>query len=767
MYRYVSFIIRFRALILSLFIILTLAAAVFISRGEISTSMLTLFLGEDPAFHSYKERIASFGGDEVILVGLEQPEPFKPENLRRLENAVNKIKQNQEVERVDSILSARRISGIQGGIQVDSYAEDVLADPTLEQTRLAELVQEESYRGLLITPDTNHNLVLIELKFNEERSAESGPDLVRAVEQEFLNQGFPLEKIHLAGNIPLIAEVIDQTFYNLMVLFPIVSLVLLLAVFLMFGRLWPVFITGITGGIAVIWTMAFGIALDPHVNIMMAMVPPVILIISFSDVIHLCSSYMLELTAGLPKREAILKSGAEVGKACLYTSLTTFAGFVSLSLVPTPIYRILGLMLGFGVAAALLIALTIVPLIFSLMAPPRAWKRNPKRNPGRSLANLATEGFMNFCHRLSTGHPRKVVLVFFLIMGVSVFGISRLNIDTDFSKRMSDDNRIRKDSKYFDEKFPGTSTMEIFLDTGAEGGVLEPDFYARVGRLRARLLSEGQVESAFSLLELVDRVHEELNPGKPMPRERPLLAQYLLLLEMSGAELGLDRFVDFSRASLRMLVRVPQQGFRALSEVGNRAAAIAEEEDLKQVTVSGTAYLIGGWLDQMIIGQRNGLSAALAIIGLMMIIGLRSLRAGLWSMIPNLFPILVLGGVVGLVWEVVDSDVLGVAAIAIGIGVDNTIHFLMRYRLEWYRSGSITESLDRTFHFSGRAIIITSVVLIAGFLPLALSQYFSIWLLGTLLPLSLGVALIADLLLVPALARLGWLRFPDAKNSAA
>ena len=143
----------------------------------------------------------------------------------------------------------------------------------------------------------------------------------------------------------------------------------------------------------------------------------------------------------------------------------------------------------------------------------------------------------------------------------------------------------------------------------------------------------------------------------------------------------------------------------------------------------------------------------------MMVVGLRSLRVGLWSMVPNLLPLVALGGFAALVWDPVDSDTLIIAMMAIGIGVDDTVHFLVRYRLEASRTPDREQAISRTFAFAGRAIVTTTVILGLGFAPLALSDYTPMRLMGLLLPAVLVVALVADLLLVPALAQVGWLRF--------
>ena len=163
-------------------------------------------------------------------------------------------------------------------------------------------------------------------------------------------------------------------------------------------------------------------------------------------------------------------------------------------------------------------------------------------------------------------------------------------------------------------------------------------------------------------------------------------------------------------------------------------------------------------MDETIAGQRHGLLFALVTIPAMMMFAMRSWRTGLVSMIPNAQPLLALLGYMGWFWETTDTDTLAVLMVAISIGVDDTIHFLMRLRFEAGKTEDISTMVRQTFHYSGRAIVITSFILVVGFAPFALSDYFSVRIFGTLLPACLVVALIADLFLLPALIQLGWIK---------
>ena len=210
-----------------------------------------------------------------------------------------------------------------------------------------------------------------------------------------------------------------------------------------------------------------------------------------------------------------------------------------------------------------------------------------------------------------------------------------------------------------------------------------------------------------------------------------------------------------------MNVRLAENGTQFTYAVGDniRQSAAQIFGEAADVEITGMMYLLGGFVDQVISGQRRGLLfASITIMGMMAFM-FRSFKIGIWSMLPNILPLLALGGYLSYCWEAVDSDTIIIAMVAIGIGVDDTIHFLSRLRFESAQNSDPDEALKCTFHFSGRAMVTTTVILSAGFLPLGLSDYFTVRIFGTLLPMTLIVAVLADILLVPALVKLGCIRF--------
>ncbi|MEE8459136.1 MAG: efflux RND transporter permease subunit, partial [Phycisphaerales bacterium] len=227
--------------------------------------------------------------------------------------------------------------------------------------------------------------------------------------------------------------------------------------------------------------------------------------------------------------------------------------------------------------------------------------------------------------------------------------------------------------------------------------------------------------------------------------------------------------VDFARQQLdryagpgqmRYVMLLHETGMHRTYEIGQQAERVASEilGDDVNVEASGFMYLAGMWIEENVRSQRYAIMISFAVIAVVMMLLFRSVTVGLGSMLPNAVPLLLLGGALGLLWRVVDSDMAVLVLIAIGIAVDDTIHFLARYRVERPRSESVKQAIERTFSTAGRAIVMTSLIFAAGFAPLAFSDYLTIRLMGLLLPLIMIAALVADLLLLPALITVGAIR---------
>ncbi len=749
--RIFRFVLRHRVAVVVLCGLVTLASWGMASRMVIASSVGGLFLDDVPEYHQYLERARAFGNDEAFVVAYEHPAPMSAEAVGWLEQAVESIEAWPDVEAVHSLLDAVEIRSDDGALVVQPWTELVAEDPAT----LDRLLADERYSGLFIAPDGSAAALVVELTVDPLRPVESGPLLVGDALDALASAGFAREGLHRAGYPAVVAEVMSESYKNVSRLFPLSAIALLLVVLLLFRRLAPALMAMGIGLISVSWTVGFNALITREFSIFAALVPAIVLTVAFSDIVHLWSAYLLELRSGKSKDQAIIAISGEVGAACLLTSATTGIGFLSLASVPTPMSRQLGVVLGFGVGVALLLAVTLVPIALSWMKTPEA---------GEHRVDTFLDGVIGWCSDVSTKHARAVLVVFAILLVPLGMGAARFTLEADFAQRFDEDNSLRVDLRWFEERFAGASTIELFVDAASTGGLMDTELFGRVAGLQEAIEAMPEVDAVASPVDAIRTIHAALTTGMgALPTAPRAIPQYLLLLDMADAERSrtiLESWFDFDRTSLRMQLRINVHGFLSMGHLGVRIAELAEERlgDDAQVTVTGLGFLLGWAFNGIVAGQQRALGLSFLVIALLMAIGLRSVRVGLISMVPNLLPLFALVAYAGFRWDQVDTDLMIVAVMAIGIGVDDTIHFLMRYRIESDRL-DVDEALSRTFGFAGRGIVMTTVILCVGFLPFALSDYFTINLLGTGLPGVLVTALIADLLLVPALIKVGLLRF--------
>jgi uncharacterized protein len=774
--------------------LVTALALASLSRATISTSMGELFFGDSPDYLTYLERSAVFASDEVIVIGIENVDALSNETLDRLdaltaeiwsmsrgggediggaddfgfedEDRSGEVPQTDEgggprVRHILSVLDAQEMRGVDGNLEVRNFVEEARLNQGSRAELLKRVLAERRWGGVVVSTDGRSIALVVELQPESTRQGERDAVFVEQLMERVEQAGFAPSALHRAGMPAVMVEVLRLSEKNLTQFTPITGLLMLLIVFLLFRQLLPAFISFIVCSLGVIWTMGFSVALNPAISIMHSIAPVVILIVGSSDVIHLYSAYLLELEQGRDKRDAIVNACGDVGTACLYTSITTLIGFIGMSFVPTPVFRQLGLILGAGVAFTLLIAVFLVPVLQSLLPQPRAW-----RVGATSAVHRAFDRSFTVMARVAEKRAWLVVTGFAVVTLVAIWGLTQLHIETRMAERLAEDNRVSQDQRWFRDNFSSVNVLQLHVDTGQAGGLMAPEVIEGLATLTAELEADPLVDTVDSLVDLHELVHEQLRPdgdSSLRPGSREAYAQYTLLYEMGGGE-GLDRLMDFDRRSTMMMVRLHSEAVREGAEVAERAAARGADILGPSVTVSptGALYLVGGWLDELLAGQQRGLLFTFFLVALLMCVSLRSVRAGLWSMLPNMLPLLILGGTVGLLQDDTDSDTLIMAMLAIGIGVDDTIHFLMRYRIESQRGLSRPDAIKATFDFAGRGIVMTTVVLTIGFMPLAFTDYYSTMIMGTMLPYTLLLAVLADLLLVPALVSLGAFRFPTS-----
>ena len=765
---YIEFVLKHRFAVMLLCLGMSIAAGVVVSHGVFASSLIKLFFGNSPEYSRYRELADEFGESDVIIIAIEEsensPPLFTPKGWERLKGISAELESHPDIRRVASITNSKYLDSVDGQLVVKTYSNAV-ADGDLSLLEARKKIRGDHFLSTTLLSGTEDiPALVVELVPNDDRPVETLPAFMEGLFGIFYKHGLKREHLHVAGFVPETIEVTAQARYSMSRVFPVTAIILVCIVFVLFGQLWPVIATSGVGVIAILWTLAVAIYFDPEINLMLAMVPAVMMVVSFSDIVHLCSAYVLELKEGYSKNEAIVKSATEVGQACFFTSVTTFFGFMAIAFVPTPVFQQLGIVLGFGVTIALWLAMTLVPIFFSLVPTPEIEKEERFAGFRRWVNSIAF-----LCNSTAARWPKAIVIGFVLLGGTAIYGVTLIRVETNLQERLKPDNHIRKSQVFIKKHFAGTNLLDVYLTAEVPGELVQPSTLKSILNVQKRLETWPEIDATVSVANMIESIHGLLGPeeSEELPDSSSLIAQYLLLFEMSGGE-DLRILVDDERQVGRVTVRVPEAGLVKAAKLGDEISGIFEEElgAGVKVEMTGLSYLFGKWVDYIIEGQKRGLAFAFLATTILMILCLRLFVAGLVSMIPNALPLLVLGAVLGFSGEAVDSDLMMIGMIAIGIAVDDTIHFMTRLRLEALRAKDIDEALLLTSRFTGTAIVQTSVILCLGFLPFLMSDYLTTQMMGSLLPLTLIMALLADLLLLPALVKLGILRIPTGHGTS-
>lgn len=458
------------------------------------------------------------------------------------------------------------------------------------------------------------------------------------------------------------------------------------------------------------------------------------------------------------------------GPACFLTSLTTAIGLMALVVVPVKPLQTFGLMAAVGVFGAFVCTMVILPAVMNKTLFEKNVVKAVEKKP-------FVERLMMTLERWVYKWPLGISIVFLVIAVIFVYGMTLIRVDTNMVQIITRDHPVRQHVETAEKNMGGTQNMEILVDAGVTDGLKDPRLLSAMNDLQQYLEKQHAdfVVSTYSLADAVKESFKALNEDQPamyrIPATKPMLAQTLLLFESAATEDREDLVTDDYMQG-RISVRIRSKGsqeykdfYRAVQlRITQLTATLKKDYPALKMDITGTFALTMNLASLVSWSQIKSFSLALGVISLVFIFVFRSLKGGLLSIIPNLFPILVAFGLMGFLDFALDIDTLLVAPITIGIAVDDTIHFLSRYRMEMMRHGDILMAVRETFHEVGQAMIFTSLILSAGFLIFLLSDHSGLQHFGLLSAAAIFAAVIADLFFLPRLCILSRLKFKPTRS---
>ena len=714
------------------------------------------FLAEgDPGLSFYREVTEIFGGDHIIYVAMEAPDIWTVEQLARLDILTRTAEGVEGVDEALSLANTDAVQGSPGWVEVGPLMEELPTDEG-SVAELREQVDGSPLLRRLVAPRGDAALIAVEL---DQRLADTPGAETAAVAalREALREADGAREPRMAGN-PVISESIEVAntrdtglFSGLMMLLVGVSTILLLRRFL------PALLPGAVVLVAVGWTMGLFIAAGHQTNWVTSIIAPILMLVGVADAVHFLARYQQALPHCATRKEAVQETLEAITLPCLFTSLTTAAGFASLLVNEVVPVRTFGTFAAIGVLLALVATVAVLPALLAF-GKPKAGLKPPAEGGYAHLLAAVDRGVR--------GRPWLVLVLSLAVLLPLVAGAGFIKVETNLLKNFQEDAPIVVDSTFIEDAWGGCSPLDIVIDAGEPDAAIEAELLKAVEILHDRLEAIEGVDRGESMADLISELYATMS-GDPelmrVPDTGAAVAQLLLMVDPETT----DPMMDSDRQLLRLSTRFQgatlgvQQARVIIDEVEGALEGLFPEGTTARLT--GSSLLFMNMDDYLVQGQIRSMGLVLVVLLVAMTLLFRSVKMGLLAMIPNLVPIAAMLGLMGWLDIRLDGFTVMIACIAVGIGVDDTIHYLHHLRHELSTGKPLDDAMTATVASVGRALVFTSVVLALGFWIFCLSDFVGTFNFGLLTGVTVLVALIADLVILPAVITLvgvpeGWLR---------
>jgi len=753
------------------FLALLAATAVFcgsaagLGQLRLDTSMLNLFHEDDPTRVAFEEFQELFGSDDVIIVLLEPPDVFDAEFLAQLRGLHSTLDAKVPyLDGITSLLDARKVYRDGRRLVVEDLLEEIPDSPEA-MAQLREIVLADPlYRNTLVSADGRFTaLVLVpDLELPASMVEEGGSSKVVEIHHaEMLavidDVLVPLSDggvgVWVSGN-PVVSAVLGEAILaDMGKLVPMTFVAVILLLSALFRRVTGVVFPLAVVGATVVSTMGVMGTLGIALTNVTTLLPTLLMVVGIADSVHVLTLFYQCHGRDPDKRAAIVEAFAHSGPPVLLTSFTTAAAFASFAVADVAWVTDLGVAAPIGVLFALFYTVVALPALIALV-PVRHRKVGPA---GASRGDRA----LAWLGERSARRAGLVVAVWVLLLAVAGMGFRDLRLSQMGLKWFPEGHRVRTATETIDEAVGGSLTLEILIDSGREQGLYDADLMLRLDRAMTDLegyeLETIAVGKCTSVTYLLKEIHRALSGNDPaeyrVPDEDPAVAEELLLLEMND-DVDLGRLVSPDLRIARITLSVPfQDGVLYIRVIEDVEAYMAEHFSGEEVSVTGMTTLFSHTIHNILNSMARSYPLALGVITVLMML-LLGLRLGLLSMVPNVVPLLMVTGLMGWCNVPFDFSTMLVGGIALGLVVDDTMHFLHGFGRAHRQTGRVDEAVRRTLTTTGKAMLVTSMTLVGGFLVYSQATLRNLYAFGLLAAVAIALALLADFTLVPAILAL-------------
>ncbi|MEE8507627.1 MAG: MMPL family transporter [Myxococcota bacterium] len=718
---------------------------------QLDPSSEPLLPANDPAREAYHLAVKEFGDDEIYVIALESDEIFTHEGLQALRRVSDEISRMAGVRNVKSLVDvvSFRYDAERDWIDVGPFIDEIPTDPSEIDALRQRAVTDPLYERSLVSPDGR--AVAINVSFHKMTDrAFIEADFDRRIQRILVGEERNGRHFYVAGRPHMKSRVYRMMIDDLRRLIPAVAAVIALILFALTGDLRMVALPMGSVLVSTLWTFAGVSALDRPLTVLTMLLAPTLIAIGSAYGVHVLSRFDEEVRAGGEPQEAVLRCLEAMVAPVLISGVTTGIGFAALMITDVPAVFELGAFSILGVLSLTLLSLTAVPA--ALMVIPGRIAPELHGFPGRVSAR-ALRATLDGLARLAVRSPNAVLGAWVLVTIAALVAIPRIVIDTDYLSYFDPRSEVRRDFAAVNRLLSGAIPIFIVLTGSGRGAFREPQALLAMERIQNRLEEAPGVSRTHSMVDFLRVLNRVVSEGDPaaehVPDTRSGVADLISLIPKHD----LGRFSNVNQSRANILVRTGEIGSAAIRRLVDRIEAVIADEPLPRevrAEITGNAILLSRSADGIAAGQPRTVGAAAVAILFLVSGALGSTRLGLVAMIPNGVPVLLFFGALG--WGVAPLSLPTslIASIALGISIDATAHYLVRYRAERLAGHEPAAAVLLTHRSVGPPIAIASLTLFFGFAVVAFSEFATLRQFGLLTAVTLAVCAATDLLLLPA-----------------
>ena len=555
------------------------------------------------------------------------------------------------------------------------------------------------------------------------------------------------------SGMPYIRTINAQNIIDEIQLFVLGALLITGVIFFFFFRSYrATFITLLVVTIGVTWAFGFIGLFGYEITVLTALIPPLIIVIGVPNAVFLINKYQQEIKLHGQQAKALQRVISKIGNATLMTNITTASGFATFVFVKSQLLREFGILASINILSIFVLALLIIPILYSFMEP-------PKKKHLNHLERKWMENVVNWMEKMVREQRITIYITTVIVIILGIIGLYQIRVSGSLIEDMPKTKAFYKDIKFFEKEFGGIMPLEILIDTKKEKGVMKLSTLKKMDKINEVIESFPELSRPVSVVNLVKYSKQAFYKGNPKYYQLPTSQEQSYIFEYTKNSDGnsdmLNNFVDSTGQYARITTFMKDVGTDKMNDIQERLQQVVKKEFPEErytvsftgkalVFLKGTNYLIGNLV--------FSLSLAIFLISLFMAWMFRSFKMILISIIPNMLPLLITAGLMGFFGIPIKPSTILVFSIAFGISVDDTIHFLAKYRQELMANNwKIRRSVYAALRETGVSMFYTSIVLFFGFLVFTVSSFGGTIALGGLVSITLLFAMVSNLLLLPSL----------------